>query len=175
MRCYAERRPPNAAAQATGLSLNTVYVQYGRIRWRLILTRYYTDGAPSIDDPGLSPEIGHGFKQRRGLRAAEVYPHSAELIEWAEAWPPRLVLKHLRRIIALSGPLDRSPALSEPEAERLHAYVVYARTELIHDRLSASPDKDEAQRSFAARTKLALEAYWRAYRAVCKRLERAAR
>ena len=40
LKCYAERLPPGEAARRTGLSLNTVYEQYGRIRWRLIETGY---------------------------------------------------------------------------------------------------------------------------------------
>lgn len=35
LRCYAERLPPGEAAQRTGLSLNTIYQHYSRIRWRL--------------------------------------------------------------------------------------------------------------------------------------------
>lgn len=45
LKCYAERRSPKDTAKRTGLSLNTVYAQYERIRWRLVISGYYRDGA----------------------------------------------------------------------------------------------------------------------------------
>jgi len=175
LRCYSERKSPKAAAKATGLSLNTTYLQYNRIRGRLVLSRYYQDGAVSFDEPGLAPEIKQQLKERRGIDEGDIYPHAAELIDWAEEWPSRLVLKHLRKIIELTGPLDVEPDLTNSEIKKLQTYVRYARTELIYDRLKTAPVIDEAQQSFIERTKVALDDEWRAYRAASKRVERSRR
>lgn len=45
LRRYAERLPLAEAAQRSGLSLNTVYDRYSRIRWRLIEVCYYRDAS----------------------------------------------------------------------------------------------------------------------------------
>lgn len=172
LRCYAARSAPKEAAKSCGLSLNTVYLQYGRIRDRLIAVRYYRDGALSFDEAGLPPEIVQALKERRGIPEGDIYPHAAELIEWAEEWPPKLVLKHLRKIVELTGPLDAPRELSEAEYEKLQAYVRHARTDLIHDRVAASDDTGEFQQGYVARAKEALETEWRAYRAASKRVER---
>jgi len=172
LRCYAKRQPPKIAAKATGLSLNTIYLQYNRICWRLVLSRYYRDGTLSYDEPGLAPEIKEQLRQRRGIEEKDIYPHAAELIDWAEEWPPKLALKHIRKIIKLTGPLDMQPELSDLEIEKLQAYVRYTRKELIYDRLTTTPDIDEAQQSFIERTKAALDNEWRSYRAATKRWQR---
>jgi|GEM_PF-5228342 len=172
LRCYAQRRSPQDAAQTAGVSLNTAYTHYNRVRARLILTRYYDSGALSYEEDGLAPEITKQLKLRRGIRPDEIYPHAAELIDWAEEWPPRLVLKHIRMIVALTGPLDVSPNLSDLEIEKLQAYVRYARVQLVSWRLEQSTLQDEAQRAMISRAKTSLDQYWRAYRAAAKRLER---
>ncbi len=173
LKCYAARMAPILAAQKTGISRNTVYAQYERIRWRLLIVEYYTDAAPSADEPGLAPDIRQRLRERRGVRERSVLAHTAELIFWAEEWPPRLVLKHIKRIIALSGTLDTWPVLSETEIERLIAYVRYARTELISHRASENAAADPIAAHFAQRAKAAMEAHYREYRAASKRAERA--
>lgn len=175
LKSYAERLSPRDAAKSCKLSLNTVYLQYDRIRWRLILSRYYQNGALSFDEDGLAPGVKDRLKQRRGIAESDIYPHAAELIEWAEEWSPRLVLKHLNKIIALTGPLDVEPALSEVQTARLHAYVRYARVELIHERCNAEPKPDQAQQEFVARIEITLDRTWRAYRTASKRVERSSR
>lgn len=92
LRCYAERLPPAEAAQRSGLSLNTVYEQYSRIRWRLMEVGYYRDAALSKDEDGLSDIVKEELRRRRGLEDGDIYAHAAEAIEWAEEWP--LVLPH---------------------------------------------------------------------------------
>lgn len=172
MRFYAERRSPLEAAIASGLSRNTVYLLYDRLRWRLVLTRYYTDAALSFDEAGLSPVFKRRLRARRGIGPEEVYAHAAELIHWAEEWPPHLTLKHIRQIIQLTGPLDLPPELGEAEHEKLDAYVRYARTELIAQRAGERAKHDETHIPFAERAAAALERYRREYRAASKRLER---
>ncbi len=172
VRCYAERRAPKAAADDTGLSLNSVYKHYGLIRGRLIACGYYTDGALSADEPSLGPEIRQQLRERRGIRAEDIYPHAAELIVWAEEWPPRLVLKHLHRIIALTGPLDAPWPLSSAELNRVFAYARYARTELIHYRTKTLATEDDSWQSFLERTQAEMERYRRAYRTASKKAER---
>tara|TARA_R110001606_G_scaffold399304_1_gene584235 strand:- start:12370 stop:12957 length:588 start_codon:yes stop_codon:yes gene_type:complete len=169
---YAARLSPKDAAEATALAVNTVYKQYERIRDRLIAVRYYADGALSLDEAGLAEGVQQQLRLRRGIRDDEVYPHAAELIDWAEEWPPRLIEKHIRKIIELSGPLDAPFELDEPAYEKLRAYVRYARTELIHDRVKAQAEIDETQQPFLERVKDALDTEWRAYRAASKRVER---
>lgn len=172
LRSYAERRSPKETAQACGISLNTAYAHYNRIRARLILTRYYDSGALSYDEDGLGPEITEQLKRRRGIRPDEIYPHAAELIDWAEEWPPRLVLKHSRKIIDLTGPLDVTPNMSDLEIEKLQAYIRCARVELTLWRLEDSSLRDEAQRAIIGRAKDSLDRYRREYRTASKRLER---
>lgn len=172
LRCYAERLPPAEAAQHTGLSLNTVYDRYSRIRWRLIEVGYYRDAALSKDEDGLSDIVKDELRRRRGLEDADIYAHAAEAIEWAEEWPPADVLRHLRKIIALTGPIDMVMELTEPQAKVVAAYMRYARTKLIHGRVNAKAETDEAIRPFADRTKIAIEREWRSYRDTVKNLER---
>ena len=173
LQCYTARMAPTQAAQKTGISRNTVYAQYERIRWRLLIVEYYTDAASSADEPGLAPDIKQRLRERRRVRERSVLAHSAELIFWAEEWPPRLVLKHIKRISALSGSLDTWPALSETEIDRLIAYVRYARTELVSYRASESAADDPIAAPFAQRANAAMAAHYRAYRAASKRAERA--
>lgn len=170
--CYAERLPPAEAAQRTGLSLNTVYEHYSRIRWRLIEVGYYRDAALSKDEDGLSDAVKEELRRRRGLEDGDIYAHAAEAIEWAEERPPGEVLRHLRKIIALTGPIDRPVELTEPQARVATAYVRYARTKLIHDRVCPKAETDEALRPFAERTREALETEWRGYRTSIKKHER---
>lgn len=169
LRCYAERLPPAEAAQRSGLSLNTVYEQYSRIRRRLIEVGYYRDAALTKDEDGLSDSVKDELRRRRGLEDGDIYAHAAEAIEWAEEWPPADLLRYLRKIIALTGPIDRPIALPEPQEQVGTAYVRYARTKLIHDRVSKKAETDEALRPFAERTKVALEKEWRRYRAASSR------
>lgn len=172
LRCYAARSAPKEAAEVCALSLNTIYLQYGRIRDRLIAVGYYRDWALSLEEAGLRPEIVQALRERRGIPEDEVYPHAAELIEWAEEWPPKIVFKHLCKIIELTGPLGAPFDLTEAEYDKLRAYVRYARTNLIHDRAAASDDTSEFQLGYIARAKEALETEWQAYRAASKRVER---
>lgn len=172
LKCYAERRAPKDAAKITGLSRGTVYGQYDRIRWRLIVSGYYRDGAWTADEAGLAPAVAQALRERRGIREDEFYPHAAEAIHWADEHPPGLSLKHLRKIIELSGPLDRPPVLSDAGTDRLAAYVRYARTELVHERAQGTAAANEAMRAYAERTKAALAMEWRAYRAASKKAER---
>ena len=172
LKCYAERRETKEAAKRAACSLNSVYLFYRRIRERLTATGYYRDGANSFDEAGLAPVIRRRLRARRGIRDEDIRPHAAELIEWAEEWPPRLVLKHLRKIIELTGPLDEEPRQRSPELQKLQAYVRYARTALIHDRRKASPHTSEAHQALVDRATAALDNEWRAYRAASKRVDR---
>lgn len=172
LKCYAERMPPKKAAEICGLSLNTLYLQYDRIRWRLILSGYYQNGARSIDEEGLSPEVKRQLKLRRGISKQNIYLHAAELIEWADEWPPRLVLKYIKKIIEFTGALDIEPNLTEVQLAKLRAYVRYARVELIYERRKAAPDTGENRQYLIDRAKSALEVVWRSYRAASKRQER---
>lgn len=172
LRCYAERRPPRVAAQISGVSQNTIYVQYLRIRYRLVAARYYSDGLISLDEEGLSPVVREALRLRRGIREDAIYLHTAELIVWAEEFPPGLVLKHIRKIIELTGPLDRPPQLGELEQSKLYAYIRYARVELIYEHFKALSSRDEARIAHINRTKETMDSFWRAYRTASKRLER---
>lgn len=134
LRCYAERLDPAETAKRTELSLNTVYDQYARIRWRLIEVGYYRDAAPSKDEDGLSEEAKAMLRQRRGLEDDDIYAHAAEIIEWLEEWPSGTVLRQLRKIIELTGPLDKPSELTNSQASVVAAYIRYARTKLIHER-----------------------------------------
>ncbi len=173
LRCYSERRTPAEAADVCGLSRNTVYLRYSQIRWRLILTGYYSDAAMTADDPGLPPAVKRQLRERRGVRKDKVYPHSAKLIHWLDELPPRLVRKHIHKIIELTGPIDQEPELDAVQAERVRAYVRYAQAELIWDRRRSAPVQDEAQRALVERGKSARDRAWRAYRTASKRVQRA--
>ena len=172
LKCYAERLPPAETAKRTGLSLNTVYDQYARIRWRLIEVGYYKDAALSKDEDGLSETVKEELRQRRGLEAEDIYAHAAEVIVWAEEWPPGTVLRHLRKVIELTGPLDVAPDLFEDEATMVAAYVRYARIKLIHDRVAVQSRADKTKTPIAERTREALNEAWRSYRAAVKQWER---
>lgn len=172
--CYARRLPPQEAAKRSGVSLNTVYAHYGRFRDRLVFTGYYQDGALSLDEEGLSPGIQEELRFRRGVRTEEIFSHAAELIEWAEEWPPKLVSRHIRKIVELTGPLHAEPELNEDQASRLSIYVRYARTELILSRLHAVQTPDEASTGRIERAEQQKADLWRAYRSASKRIERSA-
>jgi len=172
---YAGRMPPETAARIAGVSLNTARRLYNFIRVRLLATGYYENTALSKDEAGLTPEVMEALRARRGIRSEAIPLHAAELIDWAERWPPRLVARHIRTILALTGPLDDPAELSEADYERVRAYVRYARMALLHDRLKGKPDPDAAQRDQIARVKARLDELWRAYRAAAKRAERKAR
>lgn len=172
LRCYAERKEPQDTAKAVKLSINTVYLQYRRIRERLIATGYYRDGALSFDEAGLGPGISQKLRQRKRIREESIHPHAAELIHWDEEWPPKLVLKHMRRLIELTGPLDSPHELSDAEFERLQSYVRYARTELIYERAQESAAGEESMIPYRDRAKAALDGEWRAYRTASKKVER---
>jgi len=173
---YAGRLPPQAAARSAGVSLNTAHRFYNFIRARLLATGYYENTALSKDDEaGLAPEVIEQLRQRRGIRPEDVPLHAAELIDWAEGWPPRLVAQHIRAVLALTGPLDDPADLSEAAYERVQAYVRYARMALLYDRLRSRPDPDAARIDQTARVKARLDELWRAYRAASKRVERQGR
>lgn len=104
------------------------------------------------------------LRRRRGLEDDNIYTHAAESIEWAKEWPSLEVLRHLRKIIALTWPIDREVELTESKARIVAAYVRYARTKLIHDRMEERVKEDDAMHSLAERTKTALEKEWRLYR-----------
>jgi len=172
---YAGRLPPQTSARTAGVSLNTARRLYNFIRVRLSATDYYENMALSKDEPGLAPEVMEQLRTRRGIRPEAIPLHAAELIDWAESWPPRLVARHIRTILALTGPLDDPTELSEADYERVRAYVRYARMALLHDRLSRNPEPDTARLDQIARVKARLDELWRAYRAAGKRVEREAR
>lgn len=172
LKCYAERLSPNETAERVGLSLNTVYDQYARIRWRLIEVGYYQDAALSKDEAGLSEAVKDKLRLRRGIEDDDVFPHAAEIIEWEEEWPPALVLRQLRKIIELSGPIDLPLDASEAELAVIAAYVRFARTQLILDRLERTVEADPTKQDFLERTKIAVDGYRRDYRAAVKRLSR---
>lgn len=172
LKCYAERLPPGKAAQRAKLSLNTVYDQYARMRWRLIEVGYYRDAAQSKDDDGLADNVKRELRRRRGLEPDDVYAHAAEVIEWAEAWPPGTILRHLRKIIALTGPLDMPLELGDVQMRLVQAYVRYARTRLLYDRLRAREATDGAPSVLLQRTHERLGQDWQAYRSAVKRAER---
>lgn len=169
LRCYAERLEPAETAKRTGLSLNTVYDQYTRIRWRLIEVGYYRDAVLSKDEDGLSEEAKAMLRQRRGLEDGDIYAHAAEIIEWLEEWPPGTVLRQLRKIIELTGPLDKPLALPDSRAAVVTAYVRYARTKLIHDRVTAVASSDESYKPFGRSTQESTEREWKKFRAAKKR------
>ena len=172
---YAGRVSPQSAARAAGVSLNTARRIYTFLRVRLLATGYYENTALSKDEAGLAPDVMEALRARRGIRPEAIPLHAAELIDWAESWPPRLVSQHIRTVLALTGPLDDPAELSEADYERVRAYVRYARMALLHDRLKGKPDPDAAQRDQIARVKARLDELWRAYRAAAKRAERKAR
>lgn len=172
---YARGSPPQTAAHTAGVSLNTARRVYTFIRVRLLATGYYENTGLSKDEPGLAPEVMEQLRARRGIRSEDIPLHVAELIDWAEAWPPRLVGQHIRTILGLTGPLDDPVALSDAEYERVLAYVRYARMVLLFDRLESKPEPDAARRDQIARVKARLDELWRAYRAATKRAEREAR
>lgn len=172
LKCYAQRLSPKDAAKVSGLSLNTIYAQYERIRWRLVISGYYRDGAWSIDEDGLSEIARQELNSRKGIREESIYLHAAETIHWADAHPAPLTLKHLRKIIELSGPLDQAPVLTEDETDKLAAYIRYARTELVSTQAQETAANNADMRPYADRAKAAQEAEWRAYRAASKALER---
>lgn len=172
---YARRSPPQTAARSAGVSLNTARRVYTFIRVRLLATGYYENTGLSKDEPGLAPEVMEQLRARRGIRSEDIPLHAAELIDWAEGWPPRLVGQHIRTIVALTGPLDYPAELSQAQYERVLAYVRYARMVLLFDRLESKPEPDAARRDQIARVKARLDELWRAYRAATKRAEREAR
>lgn len=169
---YAARLPPGETAERAGLSLNTVYEQYTRIRWRLIEIGYYQDAALSKTEAGLSESVQEKLRQRRGLDDEDIYAHAAEVIEWEQEWPPNLVLRQLRKIIELTGPIDLPLDLSELQADVVAAYVRYARTQLILDRVTKGAETDPTKRDFLDRVKTAVDGYRKDYRAAVKRLSR---
>jgi hypothetical protein len=167
LRCYAERLDPSETAKRTGLSLNTVYDQYARIRWRLIEVGYYRDAALSKDEDGLSEEAKAMLRQRRGLEDGDIYAHAAEIIEWLEEWPSGTVLRQLRKIIELTGPLDKPLSISEQQAAVVNAYVRYARAKLIHDRVLngyGSKETADSREQRVSEARLNTEELWRVYR-----------
>lgn len=169
LRCYAERLDPAETAKRTGLSLNTVYDQYARIRWRLIEVGYYRDAALSKDEDGLSEEAKAMLRQRRGLEDGDIYAHAAEIIEWLEEWPSGTVLRQQRKIIELTGPLDLPLRLSETQASVVNAYVCYARAKLINDRQIATFGADNNKKAApTGKNKYVLE-YWQIYRAAASK------
>lgn len=172
LKCYAERLQPEETAKRTALSRNTVYEQYARIRWRLIEVGYYRDGALSKEEDGLSKSTKEELRRRRGLEDDDIYAHAAEVIEWAEEWPTGVVLRQLRKIIELTGPIDLPMELTESHSAVIAAYIRYARTKLIHDRVFEKAKSDETHRPFTERCKAALDKEWRGYRAASRKLQR---
>lgn len=172
LRCYAERLDPAETTKRTGLSLNAVYDQYARIRWRLIEVGYYRDAALSKEEEGLSEEAKAMLRNRRGLEDGDIYAHAAEIIEWLEEWPAGTVLRQLRKIIELTGPIDKPICLSERQAEVVAAYVRYARTKLIHERVADTAKSDETQGPLLQNTQLAVKSAWNDYRTCVMRHSR---
>ncbi len=169
LRCYAKRLDPAETAKRTRLSLNTVYDQYARIRWRLIEVGYYRDAALSKGEDGLSEEAKAMLHRRRGLEDSDIYAHAAEIIEWLEEWPPGTVLRQLRKIIELTGPLDKPLSLSEPQGAVVAAFVRYARTKLIHDRATENNAHPLDFGSSTANYERALHETYRIYRSAKRR------
>lgn len=171
LRCYAERLDPAETAKRTGLSLNTVYKQYARIRWRLIEIGYYRDAALSKDEDGLSGEAKAMLRNRRGLEDGDIYAHAAEIIEWLEEWPSNTVLRQLRKIIELTGPIDKPLSFSEHQAEVVAAYVSYARIKLTHGKVEEENFKN-AHCTPSNKISNILEAEWRLFRAASRKKSR---
>ena len=172
LKVYASRFPPGEAAKRTGVSLNTVYEQYARIRWRLIEVGYYQDAAFSKTEAGLSQSVKDKLRLRRGIEGDDIHAHAAEVIEWEEEWPPELVLKHLRKIIELTGPIDLPLDLTAPQTDMVAAYVRYARTQLIENRVAKNAATDPAHQDFLERIRKAVATYRRDYRSAAKRVSR---
>lgn len=103
---------------------------------------------------------------RRGLGDEDIYAHSAEAIVWAEEWPPSDVLRHLRKIIDLTGPIDLPMALSDHREAVVEAYVRYAKTKLLHDRLKAKAADDPTRLPRLENAQEALDKEWRKYRSL---------
>lgn len=164
LKCYAERLDPTETAKHTRLSLNTVYDQYARIRWRLIETGYYRDAALSKDEEGLSEEAKAMLRQRRGLEEGDIYAHAAEIIEWLEEWPPGTVLRQLRKIIELTGPLDLPLEVDELQDAVVTAYVSYARSDLIYRRISRSAQCIEDEGMLASYAEESVNRAWMNFR-----------
>ena len=171
LRAYCERLSPDEAANRAKVSTNTAYRLYHLLRYRLVAARYYVGGATSFDDPTLGPELQTKLRARRGLRTAmDIYLHSAELQVWDDEWPPALVRKHILKVVELTGPLDREPALSPSEAECVEAYVRYARSELIYrHKVDSAVFSEEGDAYNLKRAKLLMGKEHRQFRAALKR------
>ncbi len=172
LKCYAERLDPAKTAKRARLSINTVYGQYARIRWRLIEVGYYRDAAFSKDEDGLSEEAKAMLRQRRGLEDGDIYAHAAEIIEWLEEWPPGTVLRQLRKIFELTGPIDKPLSLSKSLAAVVSAYVHYARAKLIQERLKQTTDDYDIHEIVTQESELEIERYWKYYRSRAMHLKR---
>lgn len=163
--CYSRRKRPAETAKLTGLSLNTVYEQYARIRQRLIEVGYYRDAALNKDETGLSEKAKEMLRHRRGLEYGDIYSHAAEVIEWLEEWPSGTVLRQLRKIIDLTGPIDIPWNVSDSQAKVVFSYVRYARSKLLSDRSREKVAGDAIRAQFAERAMSAADKEWRSYRA----------
>lgn len=130
--CYAAGLEPSVAAERTGLSANSVYRAYGLIRTRLIQVGYFTDGALSVDEPGLDDDLRAALRARRGIREDNIFENAAELIFFFERWPPKLVRAHIMDIITKTGPLDRD--IGDEAVQAVYAFVRSARDALVLDR-----------------------------------------
>lgn len=128
---YAAGLEPNTTTGRTGLSANSVYRSYGLIRRRLIQVGYFTDGALSVDEPGLDDDLRAALRARRGIREDNIFENAAELIFFFERWPPTLVRSHIERIITETGPLDRE--ITEETIQTVYSAVRSARDELVLD------------------------------------------
>lgn len=81
-------------------------------------------------------------------------------------------MRHLRKIIALTGPLDIPMELSDVQMRLARAYVRYAQTSLIHDRVRRRAALDDPRLPILERIEETLQQDWRAYRAAAKQAER---
>ena len=169
IKLYAQRTPAPEAAQLLKVSLNTVYLHYGRIRLRLVLTGYYRDGGLSIDERGFGEEIKSAIRSRRGVREDNIYPQSPEVIDWENEWDARAVQRHIKRIIELTGPLYFETIAVD---ELIDAYVRFARSELLFLKLSERQGQDDRQGRLAERARTQMLDHRRQYRSLCRRVQR---
>lgn len=85
---------------------------------------------------------------------------------------PGIVLRHLRKIIALTGPLDMPLELGDEQMRLVQTYVRYARTRLLYDRVKSNAALDDTRSLILQRAQERLHLDWQAYRAAVKRAER---
>lgn len=71
--------------------------------------------------------------------------------------PVAEVLRHLRKIIAPTGMIDRPMERAGPQVQIVIACLRHAHTKLINDQVKAKAETDEATRPLAERSNVALD------------------